>query len=431
MNVASLAFTAAISYVRELPGAVFFGDIDAESLEYAARLQQIRTAYEFDDCQEMLAARCNAATAASPPAPLPASLRASATTGLASTSMIQEIATDRASILLPMRNAQTPSTSVMVIAVAPDAARYTMAAFVSGDLFAGRATVSTSATSSSIVIVHPAREMAELHTRDARRRRVKRVSTGRELKLGHQLLHKAPTLRQADALVCVIVCFAFCSFPASAVEVEHITEPGFSAGFVSVKITNRSDEKDRLFKRNNFLNAASGINFRPNFDSTFQAIDGFYDRPLNFCIWDTFAGHGCGPNLNVDGAATSLVDTQKNSSESIHFIGNLWVGAVWEAFYIDSVNDDLGAMGRDKFFAGEVELLLGGSPQIVGGAFQRECVPGDKGSCDGSYKRADDIQMHSDFAERERNYVVTGAVFCGLLSAFLACFAYLIVRGRI
>jgi hypothetical protein len=37
-------------------GAVFFGDMDAESLAYAARLQQIRTANEFDDCQEMLRA---------------------------------------------------------------------------------------------------------------------------------------------------------------------------------------------------------------------------------------------------------------------------------------------------------------------------------------------------------------------------------------
>jgi hypothetical protein len=45
-----------ISYVRELPGAVFFGDAinDDESVEYAARLQRIRESYEHDDCQEML-----------------------------------------------------------------------------------------------------------------------------------------------------------------------------------------------------------------------------------------------------------------------------------------------------------------------------------------------------------------------------------------
>ena len=43
-----------ISYVRELPGAVFFGDAMDEFIEYAARLQRIRTSYEGDDCQEML-----------------------------------------------------------------------------------------------------------------------------------------------------------------------------------------------------------------------------------------------------------------------------------------------------------------------------------------------------------------------------------------
>jgi hypothetical protein len=48
--------TVVISYIRELPGAVFFGDAinDDESIEYAARLQQIRSEYENDDCQAML-----------------------------------------------------------------------------------------------------------------------------------------------------------------------------------------------------------------------------------------------------------------------------------------------------------------------------------------------------------------------------------------
>jgi hypothetical protein len=136
--------------------------------------RDIATSCGVNTARRSLAARCSAATAASPPDPLPAILRADATTGFASTSMIQKIATDRASSLVPIRNVQTPSTSVMVIAVAPDAAdvaRYAMAAFVSGDLAAGRPAVSTVATSSSI-IGHPAREMAELHTRDARRRRV-------------------------------------------------------------------------------------------------------------------------------------------------------------------------------------------------------------------------------------------------------------------
>jgi len=48
--------TAVISYVQELPGAVFFGDAinDDESIDYAVRLQRIRASYEHDDCQEML-----------------------------------------------------------------------------------------------------------------------------------------------------------------------------------------------------------------------------------------------------------------------------------------------------------------------------------------------------------------------------------------
>jgi hypothetical protein len=47
---------AKISLVRELPGAVFFGNAidDAESVAYAARLQQIRSEYENDDCEKML-----------------------------------------------------------------------------------------------------------------------------------------------------------------------------------------------------------------------------------------------------------------------------------------------------------------------------------------------------------------------------------------
>jgi hypothetical protein len=50
----ALPATAAISYVRELPGAVFFGDAMDEFIGYAVRLQRIRREYEKDDCQEML-----------------------------------------------------------------------------------------------------------------------------------------------------------------------------------------------------------------------------------------------------------------------------------------------------------------------------------------------------------------------------------------
>jgi hypothetical protein len=48
--------TAVVSYIRELPGAVFFGDAinDDETVEYAVRLQRIRREYEDDDCQAAL-----------------------------------------------------------------------------------------------------------------------------------------------------------------------------------------------------------------------------------------------------------------------------------------------------------------------------------------------------------------------------------------
>jgi hypothetical protein len=46
--------TAAVSYVRELPGAVFYGELTDADIEFAAGLQRIRREYENDDCQEML-----------------------------------------------------------------------------------------------------------------------------------------------------------------------------------------------------------------------------------------------------------------------------------------------------------------------------------------------------------------------------------------
>jgi hypothetical protein len=47
--------TVVISYVRELPGAVFFGAaMDAESIEYAVCMQRIRARHENDGDQELL-----------------------------------------------------------------------------------------------------------------------------------------------------------------------------------------------------------------------------------------------------------------------------------------------------------------------------------------------------------------------------------------
>jgi hypothetical protein len=53
--------TAVISYIRELPGAVFLGDIAAADVDQALGMQKIRTCFENDgdeellwlDCQEM------------------------------------------------------------------------------------------------------------------------------------------------------------------------------------------------------------------------------------------------------------------------------------------------------------------------------------------------------------------------------------------
>jgi hypothetical protein len=48
--------TAKFSYFLDLPGAVFIGDAieDDEAVEYATRLQQIRSEYENDGYEEML-----------------------------------------------------------------------------------------------------------------------------------------------------------------------------------------------------------------------------------------------------------------------------------------------------------------------------------------------------------------------------------------
>ena len=46
--------TATINFVREMPGAVFFGDMDAQDIAYAMRLQRIRSQFEADDGQEAL-----------------------------------------------------------------------------------------------------------------------------------------------------------------------------------------------------------------------------------------------------------------------------------------------------------------------------------------------------------------------------------------
>jgi hypothetical protein len=52
--------TAVVSYILELPGAVFFGDAvnDDGYIEYAARLQRIRREYENDGYEEMLWLDC-------------------------------------------------------------------------------------------------------------------------------------------------------------------------------------------------------------------------------------------------------------------------------------------------------------------------------------------------------------------------------------
>jgi hypothetical protein len=46
--------TRKFTTLPELPGAVFYGDLAEEDIEYATRLQRIRREYEDDDCQAML-----------------------------------------------------------------------------------------------------------------------------------------------------------------------------------------------------------------------------------------------------------------------------------------------------------------------------------------------------------------------------------------
>ena len=50
---------AVVTVFSRLPGAVFFDDpVAAADLDFAASLQRIRSAYENDDCQEMLWHEC-------------------------------------------------------------------------------------------------------------------------------------------------------------------------------------------------------------------------------------------------------------------------------------------------------------------------------------------------------------------------------------
>jgi hypothetical protein len=50
--------TAKVSYFRELPGAVFFGDLADEDIDHAVHMQKIRTSYESSGDQEFLWLDC-------------------------------------------------------------------------------------------------------------------------------------------------------------------------------------------------------------------------------------------------------------------------------------------------------------------------------------------------------------------------------------
>jgi hypothetical protein len=52
--------TAVISYIRELPGAVFFGDIAPADVYHALGMQKIRASFENDGDEDLLWLDCQA-----------------------------------------------------------------------------------------------------------------------------------------------------------------------------------------------------------------------------------------------------------------------------------------------------------------------------------------------------------------------------------
>jgi hypothetical protein len=50
--------TAVFSYILELPGAEFLGDVARADVDYALRMQRIRASYENDGDQELLWLDC-------------------------------------------------------------------------------------------------------------------------------------------------------------------------------------------------------------------------------------------------------------------------------------------------------------------------------------------------------------------------------------
>jgi hypothetical protein len=76
---------------------------------------------------------------------------------------------------------------------------------------------------------------------------------------------------------------------------------------------------------------------------------------------------------------------------------------------------------------GAQSLLVSSIPELVGRSAQRESEPSYKNRSSGGNEPIVIIEGRSDFAKRETNYTISGALFC----AFLCGFAYLVMRRYI
>jgi hypothetical protein len=220
------------------------------------------------------------------------------------------------------------------------------------------------------------------------------------------------------------VCFAFCSYPRAAIGNKLITEAGFAPVCALIEVGNRPDKIDRLPECKHLLKAAACVNFRPNLNSTLQGIDSFYDRPLNFGVRNILAGHGCAPDLDVECGSPTLVDAQENCADLIHSTSNRFrVTGIREARNIDGVYDDLGPVGRDKFFAGQPQGFEGNKSLLLRGDPKRRSESGDNEA--GYRGKTNSMSVHKATTATNISSddgTDTAVAFLGGLFAFTAAF---------
>jgi hypothetical protein len=88
---------------------------------------------------------------------------------------------------------------------------------------------------------------------------------------------------------------------------------------------------------------------------------------------------------------------------------------------------NVSAFDRFQITLSAFQRAIGDSPQFIRGALQGPSKASDEDGCNGGYRCTKYVEAGADFAERESNYVMAGALFC----AFLCYFTYLVMRGRI